>query len=140
MNIPRLFLAIIAGFVVVLGTDFLIHHLWLAPDYQATQQIWRPEAEMHSHVAWLLGAQILTVVTFVLLWTRWANTARLSCAVGFGFLMGMFSGVWAIVLYVILPMPGSIACKWFFAGIAQCIILALVAFYVYKPASSATAT
>ena len=51
--------------------------------------------------------------------------------------MGMFSGVWAIVLYVILPMPGSIACKWFCAGIVQCILLGLVAFYVYKPAPSA---
>ena len=95
---------------------------------------------MHSQMAWLLGTQILTVVTFVLLWTRWADTARLGCAVGFGFLMGMFSGVWAIVLYVILPMPGSIACKWFFGGIVQCVILALVTFYVYKPSASASAT
>jgi uncharacterized membrane protein len=83
-------------------------------------------------MAWMLGAQLLTVVTFVLLWTRWANTAQLSCAVGFGFLMGVFSGVWAIVLYVILPMPPSIAVKWFVAGIVQCILLGIVAFFVYK--------
>jgi len=87
----------------------------------------------------MLGAQLLTVITFVLLWTRWAETARLGCAVGFGLLMGMFSGVWAIVLYVILPMPGAIAAKWFLAGIVQCVLLGVVTFYVYKPAASGTA-
>jgi uncharacterized membrane protein len=106
-------------------------------DYQATQQIWRPDPEMASRMAWMFGAQLLTVVAFVLLWTRWANTAQLSCAVGFGFLMGIFSGVWAIVLYVILPMPPSIAVKWFVAGIVQCILLGIVAFFVYKPKPTA---
>jgi hypothetical protein len=53
--------------------------------------------------------------------------------------MGLFSGVWAIILYVILPMPGAIACKWFFAGIVQCILLAIVTFYVYKPNETAPA-
>jgi hypothetical protein len=139
MNIKRLILAIIAGFVVLWVTDFLIHGIWMVPDYRATQSIWRPEAEMQSYMAWMLGAQLLTVITFVLLWTRWADTARLGCAIGFGSLMGMFSGVWAIVLYVILPMPGSIACKWFFAGIVQSILIALVTFFVYKPKPSAAA-
>lgn len=140
MNMKRLILAIIVGFVVIWGTDFLIHGVWMMPDYRATQSLWRPEAEMSSYMAWMLGAQLLTVVTFVFLWTRWAETARLSCAFGFGLLMGLFSGVWAIVLYVILPMPGSIACKWFFAGIVQCILLGIVTFYVYKPAASAPAS
>ena len=139
MNIKRLILAIVAGFVVIWVTDFLIHGIWMIADYRATQSLWRPEAEMQSHMAWMLGAQLLTVITFVLLWTRWAETARLGCAVGFGLLMGMFSGVWAIVLYVILPMPGAIAAKWFFAGIVQCVVLGIVTFYVYKPAASVTA-
>jgi hypothetical protein len=91
-------------------------------------------------MGWMSAAQLLTVVTFVLLWTRWASTARLSCAIGYGFLMGLFSGVWAIVLYVILPMPGLIAAKWFFAGIAQCLLLGIVTFFVYKPSQPAPAT
>lgn len=136
----RLLLAIVVGFVVVWITDFLIHGVWMMADYRATQSLWRPETEMHSYMGWMLGAQLLTVLTFVLLWTRWADTARVGCAFGFGCLMGMFSGVWPIVLYVVLPMPGSIACKWFFAGVVQCIILALVTFYVYKPAPSTSAT
>jgi hypothetical protein len=137
MNIPRLILAIVVGFVVIFGTDFLIHGIWMAPDYQATQQLWRPEAEMASYRWWMFVAQLLLVFAFVMLWTRWASTARITCAIGYGFLMGVFSGTWAIIMYVVLPMPCAIACKWFFAGIAQCILLGLVTFFVYKPRPTA---
>jgi hypothetical protein len=137
MNIPRLILAIVVGFVVIFGTDFLIHGIWMAPDYQATQQLWRPEAEMASYRWWMFVAQLLLVFAFVMLWTRWASTARITCAIGYGFLMGVFSGTWAIIMYVVLPMPCAIACKWFFAGIAQCILLGLVTFFVYKPKPTA---
>ncbi len=133
MNIKRLILAIIVGFVVFWITDFLIHGLWMMPDYKATAALWRPETEMGSYMGWMLCAQLLAVIAFVMVWTRWADTARLSCAVGFGLFMGIFSGSWAIIMYVVIPMPGSIACKWFFAGIAQAIMLAVVTFYVYKP-------
>jgi len=92
---------------------------------------------MQSHMVWMLGAQLLFAITFVLLGTRWAETARLGCAIGYGLLMGLFSGVWAIIMYVVIPMPCSIACKWFLAGIAQTILLGIVTFYVYKPKASA---
>ena len=92
---------------------------------------------MGSYRAWMFGAQLLSAITFVLIWTRWADTARLGCAFGYGLLMGVFSGVWAIIMYVVIPMPGSIACKWFFAGIVQSILIGLITFYVYKPKSGA---
>lgn len=133
MNIKRLIFAIIAAFAVLWVTDFLIHGIWMKPDYLATASLWRPEAEMTSYMSWMLGAQLLSAITFVLIWTRWADTARLGCAVGYGMLMGLYSGVWAIIMYVVIPMPGSIAAKWFFAGIAQAILIGLVTFYVYKP-------
>jgi len=139
MNVKRLLLAIVAGYVVIFATDWLIHEKWLAPDYAATQQVWRAKEDMASLGLWFLGAQIVTVLTFVLLWTRWASTAQIGCAIGFGFLIGAFSGAWPMVLYAILPIPGALAAKWFFAGIVQCILLGSVTFYVYKPAASGTA-
>jgi hypothetical protein len=137
MNIPRLILAIVVGFLVIFGTDVLIHGVWMAPDYHATSQLWRTDSEMGSRMVWSISAQLLIAITFVLLWTRWAGTARLTCAIGYGLLMGIFSGTWAIIMYVVLPMPCEIACKWFFAGIAQCILLGIVTFFVYKPAQAA---
>src|SRR5260370_19025525 len=113
--------ATVVGFVVLWVTDFLIHGVWMPPDYRATQQLWRTDAEMQSHMACMLGAQLLFVITFVTLWAKGfaSPTTKVGCAVGYGLLMGLFSGVWAIIMYVVVPMPGSIPAKWFFAAIAQ---------------------
>jgi len=142
MNTKRLILAIIVAFVVLWVTDFLIHGVWMTPDYHATQQLWRTDAEMTSHMTWMLGAQLLFVITFVILWAKGfaERTSKISCAVGYGVLMGLFSGVWALIMFVVVPMPGSIAAKWFFAGIAQTILLGLVTFWIYKPSAPAVET
>ena len=142
MNIKRLILAIVVAFVVLWVTDFLIHGVWMTPDYRATQQLWRTDAEMTSHMAWMLAAQLLFVITFVILWVKGfaERTSNISCAVGYGVLMGLFSGVWALIMYVVVPMPGSIATKWFFAGMAQTILLGLVTFWIYKPSAPAVET
>ncbi len=99
MNTKRLILAVVVAFVVLWVTDFLIHGVWITPDYRATQQLWRTDAEMQSHMAWMLGAQFLFVITFVILWAKGfaSHTRNVGCAVGYGLLMGLFSGVWAII-------------------------------------------
>jgi len=142
MNTKRLILAIVVAFVVLWVTDFLIHGVWMTPDYRATQQLWRTDTEMQSHMAWMLGAQLLFVITFVILWAKGfaSHTKNIACAVGYGLLMGLFSGVWALIMYVVVPMPGSIAAKWFFAGIVQTILLGLVTFWIYKPSAPAAET
>ena len=137
MNIKRLILAIVVAFIVLWVTDFLIHGVWMTPDYRATQQLWRTDAEMTSRMGWMLCAQLLFVITFVIVWAKGfaSSTAKIRCAAGYGLLMGLFSGVWALIMYVVVSMPGSIAVKWFFAGIAQTILLGLVTFWMYKPSA-----
>ena len=138
MNMKRLILAIIAGWVVIFATDFLIHHLWLMPDYVATKSIWRPEAEMGTHICWMFFAQFLCAATFVIIWAKGFAGGSVGCGVVFGLLMGLFQQVWAIVNYVVLPMPGELAMKWFFSGLAQAILLGIVTALVYKPSGSST--
>jgi hypothetical protein len=85
MNIKRLILAIVVAFVVLWMTDFLIHGVWMMPDYRATQSLWRPEAEMGSYMGWMLCAQLLFVITFILVWAKGfaSSTTRMSCAIGY---------------------------------------------------------
>jgi len=77
----------------------------------------------------------VTVITFVLLWTRWADTARLGLRPwGFGFPSWEHSPARGLsTLYAVapdslrkLPANGS------FAGILQCILLGLVTFFVLQ--------
>jgi hypothetical protein len=57
-------------------------------------------------------------------------------AVTFGLLMGVFQQTWAIILFVVLPMPAELAVKWFFGGLTQAVLLGIVTSLVYKPAQS----
>ena len=136
MNMKRLILAILAGWVVIFATDIVVHHFWLAPDYEATKSIWRPEAEMQTRIHWMFIAQFLGVATFVILWAKGFAGGSIGTGMVFGLLMGLFQAIWVLVNYVLIPMPGDLAIKWFFAGIAQAVIFGIVTSLVYKPAPS----
>jgi hypothetical protein len=133
MNIKRLILAMVAGFVVIFATDYLIHGLRLVPDYESTKSLWRPEAEMHSRFQWMILAQVICAVTFVIIWAKGVVGGSVGNGIAFGLLMGLFQQIWAIVDYVVIPMPGELAAKWFFSGLAQAVLLGIVTALVYKP-------
>jgi hypothetical protein len=132
MNMKRLLLAIVAGFALIFGTDFLIHGLWLMPDYEATKSLWRPENEMHTHFAWMLFAQFLCAATFVIIWAKGFAGRDIATGITFGLLMGLFQQIWAIINYVVMPLPGSLAMKWFFSGLVQAVLLGIVTALIYK--------
>jgi hypothetical protein len=134
MNIKRLIAAIVVGFIVVSGTDFLIHGVWLKPDYEATKSLWRPEAEGAAYMGWLLAAELLMVAPFVLIWA--AGFAPRNCiraAVSYGLFMGVLAQSFSVALYAVMPLPGDLVAKWFAAGVVQSLLLAIVTFFVYKP-------
>ena len=134
MNPIRFALAILATFVVKFATDYLIHGVWLAGAYTATQSLWRTDAEMQAHFGWLLLSQFIFSATFTTLWAKgFAAPARVQCACRYGLFMGLFSEAATLVTYTVQPFPADIALKWFGAGLGQGVLLGLVVFFVYKP-------
>ncbi len=138
MNIPRLLLAILVGFVFVFASDFVIHALWLAPDYAATSALWRLEPEMQRRFGWMLLGQLLCALAFTVLWARGFAGRSLKEGAIFGFFMGLSQQVWAIALYVVAPLPGFISAKWFASGVLQAIILGIILATLYKSAPRKT--
>ena len=140
MNPLRLVLAIFAGFIFIAASDMLIHGLWLGPVYKATHELWRTEEQMNARLGWMFGGQFLIAVTFVTLWAvGFAGNAKLTCALKFGLFMGLFNQSQTMIGYVVTPMPGSLAAKWFCTGIAQAVLLGIVTHLVYKPKAAAAA-
>lgn len=136
MNAGRLFLTIVVGFVYIFATDYVVHALWLAGDYKATAAPWRPEDQMRVRFLWMFGAQLLCAIAFVYIWakTGWRRRSIADGAV-FGFWMGLFQQVTTIVLYVVAPMPLSLAAKWFVSGLLQTVVFGVLAALIYKPRS-----
>ena len=137
MNIKRLILAIVVGWVVIFVTDMLVHHFALMPDYEATKSIWRPESEMGSRIHWMFIAQFLGVATFVIVWAKGFAGGTAGTGAVFGLLMGLFQAIWVLMNYVLFPIPGNLAVKWFGSGIIQTVVLGVVTALVYRSAAPA---
>lgn len=137
MNIKRLLLAILAGFAFVFVSDFLIHGLVLASDYKATASLWRTDPEMQQRFAWMLVAQLLCAASIAIIWAMGFAGRDLGTGARFGLLMGLAQQVWAVALYVVAPLPGQIAAKWFFSGLLQATILGVIVAAIYKSNASA---
>ena len=134
MNPKRLILAIVAVFVGVWVTDFLIHGVWLQSTYKETMSLWRPEAEMKSHMGWLMLGQFLIAVSFVVIWSKgFPATASLCGSCLYGLFMGLFSQATTLITYAVQPFPASLAVKWFVAGVVQGVLLGVLVFFVGKP-------
>src|ERR1051325_358085 len=134
MNPTRLAFTILAVFAGKWATDFLIHAVWLDPDYRATMSLWRPEAEMKAHMPWLFLGQAIAAVAFVVLWSKgFPATASLGGACLYGVFMGLFIQSGTLVTYAVQPFPAGVAVKWFCSGVVQGALLGLLAWVVYRP-------
>jgi TRAP-type mannitol/chloroaromatic compound transport system permease small subunit len=134
MNPKRLILGIVAVFVGVWVTDFLIHGLWLQSSYKATMSLWRPEADMQKHMLWLFLGQFLFAVAFVMIWARgFSGNAHVRCGVLYGLFMGLFSQANTFITFAVQPLPRDIAIKWVLSGLVQGVLLGLLVLFVYKP-------
>ena len=96
----------VAGFIVIFATDYLIHGVWLMPAYNATKSLWRPDAENEC-------ARSLDVYRAIplrdVLCSYWAKGfARLQhwCRLCGGLLIGLFQEVWVLVDYVVCIHSG----------------------------------
>ena len=139
MNPKRLVLAIVAVFVGIFATDMLIHGVWLNSLYKDTAQLWRSEAEMRHHMAFLTAGQFLTALMFVLIWTH-AAIASLGRACAYGLCMALFQQAMTFITYAVQPLPGEIALKWVLAGSAQGVLMGVIVFFTYKTKAQSAAT
>ena len=135
MNSKSLIITIIVAFITVWATDFLIHGLWLGGTYKATASLWRPEAEMMAHMPWMLLSQFLIAAAFTMIFAACVAEKRcMSCTIKYAACMGIFSGAGQLMMYVVQPLPGSLAAKWVLAAIVQAVVLGFAVHKVYKPA------
>lgn len=134
MNIPRLIAAVAMAFVVVWGTDLLIHGFWLAPVYGATKELWRPEEQFAKYMPIMFCGQFLAAAMFTLLFA--AHVAPLRCwkaVIAYSLCMGIFSQSMSVMMYAVQPYPGHLVVKWFVAGVVQAIGLGQIVNLIYKP-------
>ena len=124
----KLLLAILAAYVVLMLTNYLVHQVWLMSDYAAISASHRsPAGILHRFWALAVG-QFFFAALFAYIYTRGAEKKPwLAQGIRYGILIAFLTVIpTALSEYVVYVVPYQLAIKWMIAGGVQLILLGLV--------------
>ena len=136
MNPKRILLALVAAFITITATDFLIHQVWLKDTYALDiGKLWRTEADLQSHLSGIYIGEFMVAIAFTMLWARIVvGGAGIQCAIALGVFMGLAYSGGAVMQNAVQPLPAGLMMKWIIGGILQSVLVGIVLFLVHKPA------
>jgi hypothetical protein len=135
----KLVLAIVAAYIVLMLTNYLVHSVWLMSDYAAIPLSHRNNAGiMHRFWAMAIG-QFFFAAMFAYIYTRGRERkAWVVQGIRYGVIMTFMTVVpYSLSDYVVYIVPYQLAIKWMIAGGIQLIILGLVVAGICTDAAAA---
>ncbi len=130
----KLVIATIVVYIVLMATNYLIHSVWLMPDYDAIAGSHRTaEGIMHRFWAMALG-QFFFAAMFAYIYTRGRESKSwLEQGIRYGMVMTFMTVVpYSLSEYTVYIVPYMLAIKWMIAGGIQLIILGLIVAAICK--------
>jgi hypothetical protein len=133
MNSKSILITIVAAFIAISVTDFLIHQVWLSATYAETKHLWRPEAEMVAKMPLMMLGQLILATAFSLIFASFVAEKRcLNSTLKLSFCLALISVAGQMMMYAVQPIPGSLIVKWCVAITAQVLLLGFVVQKLYK--------
>jgi hypothetical protein len=135
----KLVMAVVAVYIVLMATNYLVHSVWLAPDYDAIPLSHRSlEGIQHRFWAMLVG-QFFFSAMFAYIYTRGReNKPWMVQGIRYGILVAFLTVIpTSLGEYVVYIIPYMLAIKWMVAGGIQLIIVGLVVAAIYKDGAAA---
>jgi hypothetical protein len=120
--------AIVAAYVVLMGTNYLVHQVLLMPDYDAIPMSHRSSEQiMHRFWAIALG-QLFFAALFAYIYTRGAeNKPWLMQGIKYGILITFLAVIpYSLGDYATYLIPHILAVKWMIFGGIQMILMGVV--------------
>ena len=109
----------------------------LSADYMATAQLWRPEAEIKVYlfyIVYIFVAYFLTVI-----FSKGYEGKGTTEGVRFGLYVGLLMAVpMAYGTYAVMPIPYSLALKWFFCGLIEYVVAGVILAAVFGKQATVT--
>jgi hypothetical protein len=133
VNIPRFLVCVLAGFITLFVTDFIIHNILLADTYNATKNLWRSPEEMASFFPFMLVGRFIVAGIIAFMFARNYEGAGICNGLHFGLVIGLLIGTLNALPYAWMPIPLILAQAWFIAGLMQGILLGVIYNLIYKP-------
>jgi len=130
----KLVTAIVATFIVLMATNYLVHSVWLMPDYDAIPLSHRNPWSMR-HRFWLLVlGQVSFSAMFAYIYTRGReNKPWMAQGIRYGILVTLLTVIpTSLTEYTVYIIPHELAIKWMVAGSIQMILAGLVVGTIFK--------
>ena len=133
----KLIAAIVAAYLVLMGTNYLIHSVWLMPDYDAIPLSHRSIVGIMERFWAMALGQFFFAALFSYVYTRGMQRKPwLGQGLRYGILMTLFTVVpFCLSEYDTFVVPYLLAAKWMIAGGAQMIILGIIVAAICKESS-----
>ncbi len=132
VNIKSLCITVVAVFVFIFMTDFLIHGCILKGAYHESASLWRPESEGHSYMIWLILAQLINAKYLSILFAKGYEGKGVIEGIRFGILVAPLMVATSFVWYAVTPLPMSLMWAWVILGYIQGVGASVVAALVYR--------
>lgn len=132
MNLKKFSICVVAVWVTVLVSDFVIHQVLLKNMYGATANLWRPEAEMAQHMPAMFGGQFIVALCLAWIFVHGYKGTGIKEGVRFGLLIGGLEMGKNLIMAAVAPYPCSLVGSWIAAGFVQAILVGCVASLAYK--------
>ena len=120
-----------AVFVAQAVLDFLVHGVLMSSQYEATQDIWRPDMMDLMWISFVINAVVALCLSWI--YGKGHENKGIVEGVRFGVIVGLMMSVgMAYGSYMSFPIPYSMALQWFLYGIVCYIIIGVVLALVYQ--------
>jgi hypothetical protein len=130
MDYKRLLITSIVIFVFALVWNGVVHLVILRDSNAALATLARTGAEKRMSLSLLVTAAL--AMLFVWSFARYAREGGLRDGLTHGLFFGLLAGVLVdLNQYVLYPIPGSLAAKWFAFGLLEFCIYGILASWLY---------
>lgn len=135
MNTKRWFLAGLAGFVVIVALDFIVHGRLLMGLYEETSSVWRGKGESHQMMWLMMLGSFLFSLIFTWIYTLGYETGKAGLGQGlrYGSLIGFLTSIFYVTIwFVVLPIPLALALGWSAGQFVDCLAAGTVVGLIYR--------
>jgi hypothetical protein len=135
MNMKRLVLASVIGWVTYFIYGGVVFGKMLAPDYRPYTNVYRSMEQMQQHMAVGMLCSIAAIIVFAVMYAKgYEGGSGAAEGARFGLLIGIFAACTHIAdNYVVLQIGGILAARMAVASLGEWTLVGLMIGLLYRP-------
>ncbi len=121
----KLILSGLMAFGLCFALDFVFHGILLKSTYEATSQLWRPQADMQSYFWSMLLGQFIVGFFFSWIFAHGYKGTGWSEGLRFGVLIAAFDAGKNFIMHAVAPWDLTIVLSWIGIGLFEGIAIGM---------------